>query len=140
MVQCLVISLDGRVLTSGSGDRTVRLWSLPDGDALKTLEGHAQQVSCLAISPDGRLLASGSYDTTVRLWGLEPLRHLPVGQTSLEDLAWVRGALQGEGLSSVERSWLEFLLALIRWHRRFDIEVEEMPQRIPVGEFDIEID
>lgn len=40
----------------------------------------------------------------------------------------------------MEQGWLEFILALRRWQQRFDVEVEEVPQRINAGEFDIEIE
>ena len=127
---------------SGSDDHTVRLWRLPDGVMLRTLEEHTGSVRCLAISPDGWLLASGSQDEIVRLWGLGPLylNRLPIAQTSLEDVALVQEALQGEEISTAEREWLEFLSALMHWYRRFDIEVGETFRRIPVREFDIEIE
>jgi serine/threonine protein kinase len=41
---------------------------LPDGYLVRTLEGHAWQVTSLSFSPDGRLLASGSNDNTIKLW------------------------------------------------------------------------
>jgi WD40 repeat protein len=66
----LIISTDGTLLASASADNTVRLWSLPEGKPLGTLEGHTNRVSDLAISPDGTLLASASLDKTIRLWSL----------------------------------------------------------------------
>jgi hypothetical protein len=140
-VRCLAISPDGRLLASGSEDRTVRLWRLPDGAELAMLKGHTKTVSSLDISPDGRTLVSGSYDKTVRLWRLAFLRLsiTPVAQMSLDDMAWVQEALGGSKISDVERDWLEFILALMRWQRRFDVEVEKAPSHIPAGEFDIEL-
>jgi WD40 repeat protein len=136
------ISPDGRVLASGSYDHTIRLWTLPDGIALKTLKGHANGVSCLAMSPDGQVLASGGFDRAVRLWvlGKVDLGRLIAEQTSLKELRLLQERLQEEEVADAERKWLEFILTLIRWQRRFDIEVGETPQEIPVGEFDIEID
>src|SRR5262245_12030154 len=142
LVTCLAISPDGRLMASGSYDQTVRLWSLPDGSPIKTLDGHRHMVSCLTISPDGRLVASGSWDNTVRLWTLNPIRlcNLPIAGASLADFEWIQKTLSGGKLAGSERRALEFMSALMQRRLKFDIVVEETPQRIKVREFDIEIE
>jgi WD40 repeat protein len=140
-VTSLVMSHDGRLLTSGSNDHTIRVWSLPEGKVLQTLEGHTDRISCLAMSADGHVLASGSHDHTVRLWNLKwaDLRRLSADQLDSEDLKFVENTLQQGKITEAQRVWLEFLLALAYWQKRFDVEVGEVPKGIPSGGFDVEI-
>jgi hypothetical protein len=67
-VNSIAFSPDGRRLASASADKTMRLWDVASGAAVRTLEGHQDAVNGVAFSPDGRWLASASADKTVRLW------------------------------------------------------------------------
>jgi RNA polymerase sigma factor (sigma-70 family) len=64
----LAFSPDGKLLATGSADKTVKLWDAATGKCKQTLEGHEAGVFSLAFSPDGKLLASGGLDGTVRVW------------------------------------------------------------------------
>ncbi|MBD2039840.1 NACHT domain-containing protein [Microcoleus sp. FACHB-672] len=76
-VQAVAISPDGRLVISGSDDKTIKLWQRiarqdgrPGVRPLRTLSGHSGYVRTVAISPDGQLLASGSNDKTIKIWHL----------------------------------------------------------------------
>jgi len=69
-VNALSISPDGKLLVSGSNDRSIKLWSLPEGAFIKKMTSHTNYVNSLAISPDGKQLASGSSDRSIKLWSL----------------------------------------------------------------------
>jgi WD40 repeat protein len=83
-VICLALGRNGEVLASGGCDGTVRLWRLPQGILINTMQHTAiesDNVECLAISRDDRLLISGGLLGPVRMWSLpngEPLKTLDV--------------------------------------------------------------
>ncbi|WP_460208301.1 WD40 repeat domain-containing protein [Scytonema sp. NUACC21] len=71
IVRALAISSDGKILVSGSRDKTIKIWQLETGELLCTLNGHRDGVYAIALSPDGKIIASGSADKTIKLWHLE---------------------------------------------------------------------
>ena len=63
---------DGKHVTSGSKDNTIRIWDVECREfPVSTLTGHMDCVQTVAYSPDGKRLVSGSSDGTVRIWNSE---------------------------------------------------------------------
>ncbi|KAF4611752.1 hypothetical protein D9613_004247 [Agrocybe pediades] len=59
-----------RVLATGSGDNTVKLWSLDDYSCLKTFEGHTNSVLRVDFLNAGLQLVSTGSDGLVKLWNV----------------------------------------------------------------------
>ena len=74
LVWAIAISLDGKILASGSNDNTITIWNLETYEPLN-LHQHRKWIAALAFSPDRKWLASASYDTTIRLWELASGRY-----------------------------------------------------------------
>ncbi|KAJ6621138.1 WD40 repeat-like protein [Mycena sp. CBHHK59/15] len=60
-----------RVLATGSGDKTVRLWSLDDFTCVKTFEGHTNSVLRVDFLNMGMQLVSSASDGLVKLWNIK---------------------------------------------------------------------
>lgn len=72
-VTSLSLLSGGAQLASGSLDKTVRFWSIPDGQALKTIQT-TSTVNALAWSPSGATLATGETDHSLELWNTSGAR------------------------------------------------------------------
>jgi WD40 repeat protein len=72
-INAVTFSLDGQMIATASGDKTVILWKRDENDMFqatpyRVLQDHKDWVWDVAFSPDSQLIASAGKDDTVKLW------------------------------------------------------------------------
>jgi len=67
-VTCAAYSPDGKLIASGSADRTVRLWEAETGKPLHVLSDHQGEITALAFRADGKALATAGADRRICTW------------------------------------------------------------------------
>jgi WD40 repeat protein len=99
VIKSIAISFDNRILATGGGEGTIKLWEIASGRQIRTLPGHqpdavggipvdfedpllsvfeqvnsrsrTRSTDTLAFSPDGKFLASGGKSKTIVIWDVE---------------------------------------------------------------------
>ena len=66
-VSCIAISLDGKIIISGSLEKLI-VHNVDDGTIFREIEAHADNINSVAFNKDGSLLASGSDDCVCKVW------------------------------------------------------------------------
>lgn len=99
-ITCVSVSPDGKMIASGSRDKTVRLWNAETETLHKTLKGHRKPILSLTFSHDGSSIASTSEDKTVRVWNVNTGRRKHTFRTNSEHLHRVVFSPNGKTLAS----------------------------------------
>ncbi len=77
VINCVAMHPDGKSIVAGDGDNTVKLWGIPEGSEIRSLNGEDwfASVNAIAFSPDGGAIAAGVGEA-VEVWDVAEGRRL----------------------------------------------------------------
>lgn len=70
-IRALKMTPDGQILISGSYDKTVKQWTIEDGNLIQNCYDNSSAIQSIAVSYDGKIIASGGEDGKIYFWETE---------------------------------------------------------------------
>ena len=129
-ISCLC-TITNKILASGSGDKTIKIWNIEDRSIMSTLSGHIFGASALCYVKEG-VLVSGSWDNCLIIWNKSRSECSTYShrQTLRGHKSGIRGIIR---LSKREIMSGEFGGDLMMWNIDEGVCIREIPH---VGGFD----
>lgn len=112
-VGSMQFSHDGRLLATGSDDRTSIVWDVATRQPREQLRGHGGSVWGVDFSPDDHTLYTAGFDGTLLTWDLEGDRRwipsLPVAEPVTNATVSLQASPTGEAIAYISDSSVQFL-------------------------------
>jgi len=124
----------------GGMDGRITFWNTSTGSELLRIERQSKPIIGLALQKSEAVLVTAMADGEILCWGMEAflLARRPVELSSPTQIQQLEIDLARPNQTTAIRNWLAYLLELMRWKGRYDIQIGET-RPIHLGEFDIEL-
>ena len=85
-VKCVAVSIDDKLIASGSMDRMVMIWCASTGRLLHTIKDQSDVAPYVDFSSDGTLLYTRNKGGALMAWALHASSEMPTASWTLRDL------------------------------------------------------
>ena len=70
-IYSVAMSQDGKIIVSGSRDKSIKIWDVKTGKLLKTLKGHSDSITSVTTNQNANIIVSGSNDSNIKIWDMK---------------------------------------------------------------------
>ena len=102
-ITTLSFSADSKMLATASEDGIVKVWSIPDGNPIKTFQEHKVSVTSVSFSPDQKLLATASKDGIAKIWSISEGKEIKTLKVSKDGVTFITFSPNGELLATASK-------------------------------------
>ena len=83
-VLTVLYSFDSRFLASSDENGVIKIWEMPSGELVRTINAHTEMVQDVSFAEDNKTLVSASLDKTVKLWDISTGENLMTADVGVE--------------------------------------------------------
>ena len=89
-------SFDSKYLATADQNGVVKIWAMPSGDLVRSINAHLDLVQDVAFAEDNKTIVTGSLDKTVKMWDITTGQNLMMNNVGVE--VWSLDVTSNAGL------------------------------------------